>query len=148
GKIEYVNKRLLDYFGTRLSEIIGPGWIERVHPDDVPETVRAFNNALQTETSYRALHRLRRADGQFRWHRALGEPLRDREGRIIQWYGIAIDIDEAKKAEEQLRRSEGYLAEAQRISHTGSWAWAPAAWKLLYWSEECYRIWGFDPAQG
>ena len=57
--------------------------------------------------------RLRRADGEFRWYRVRGEPLRDREGRIIQWYGLSVDIDEAKKAEDRLRRSESYLAEAQ-----------------------------------
>jgi PAS domain S-box-containing protein len=44
-----------------------------------------------------------------------------------------------------LRRSEGYLAEAQRLSHTGSWAWTPATGKIRYWSEECCRVLGFDP---
>ena len=76
------------------------------------------------------------------------EPLRDHEGHIIQWYGFSIDIDEAKKAEEQLRRSEANLAEAQKLSRTGSWALSPSTTKIFYWSEECYRIWGFDPAQG
>jgi C4-dicarboxylate-specific signal transduction histidine kinase len=52
-------------------------------------------------------------DGQYRWHHARGEPLRDREGQIVQWYGLTVDIDERKKAEEGLRRSESYLAEAQ-----------------------------------
>ena len=47
------------------------------------------------------------------------EPLRDQQGRIVQWYGVSVDIDEAKKAEERLRRSETYLAEAQRLSHSG-----------------------------
>jgi C4-dicarboxylate-specific signal transduction histidine kinase len=55
--------------------------------------------------------RLRRADGEFRWYHVRGEPLRDRQGRIIQWY--SLDIDEAKKAEDRLRRSEANLAEAQ-----------------------------------
>jgi PAS domain-containing protein len=64
--------------------------------------------------------------------------MRDREGRIIQWYGLTIDVDEAKKAEERLRRSEAYLAEAQRISHTGSYAFSLVTRRLIYWSEECY----------
>jgi C4-dicarboxylate-specific signal transduction histidine kinase len=59
------------------------------------------------------VHRLRRANGQYRWHHARAEPLRDKEQRIIQWYGLSVDIDERKKAEERLRRSESYLAEAQ-----------------------------------
>ena len=90
--------------------------------------------------------RLRRADGEFRWHHTRGEPLRDRQGRIIQWYGLSVDIDERKKAEDRLRRSEAYLAEAQKLSHTGVASYNETA--ILYGSEETYRIWGFDPAQG
>jgi PAS domain S-box-containing protein len=59
--------------------------------------------------------------------------------------GIAI---ERKLTQEQLQRSEAYLAEAQRLSHTGSWAWAPGTGELTYWSEECYRVLGFDPHGG
>jgi PAS domain S-box-containing protein len=59
--------------------------------------------------------------------------------------GVAI---ERKVIYDKLQRSEAHLAEAQRLSHTGSWALNPATRRILYWSEECYRIWGFDPAQG
>src|SRR5260221_3168036 len=90
--------------------------------------------------------RLRRADGGFRWHDARCEPLRDRRGNIIQWYGLCFDIDEGKKAEDLLRRSEAHLAEAQRLSHTGAVAYNGTA--ILFASEETYHIWGFDPAQG
>src|SRR5260221_5817842 len=90
--------------------------------------------------------RLRRADGEFRWHDARCEPLRDRRGNIIQWYGLCFDIDEGKKAEDLLRRSEAHLAEAQRLSHTGAVAYNGTA--ILFASEETYHIWGFDPAQG
>jgi hypothetical protein len=55
---------------------------------------------------------------------------------------------EIEEREAKIRRSEANLAEAQRLSKTGSWAIDPAMTKILYWSEECYRIWGFDPAQG
>ncbi len=58
------------------------------------------------------------------------------------------DITERKNAEDRLQRSEAYLAEAQRLSHTGSWAWAPAAGEIRYWSEECYRVLGFDSRGG
>jgi len=55
---------------------------------------------------------------------------------------------ERKRAEEALRRSEAYLAEAQRLTHTGSWAYNPVTGRTVYWSEEMFRIWGFDPQQG
>jgi C4-dicarboxylate-specific signal transduction histidine kinase len=73
--------------------------------------------------------RLRRADGEFRWHHARCEPLRDREGRIVQWYGLSIDIDERKRAEqalreehERLRQLESDLAHMNRLSIMGELA--------------------------
>jgi PAS domain S-box-containing protein len=116
-----------------------------VHPDDLPETANAFHHSIQTGASYQAVHRLRRADGEFRWHHARGEPLRDGQGRVIQWYGLTIDIDEGKRAEDRLRRSEAYLAEAQRLSHTGSFGWTPSTGEL-HWSDETFRILGYDPS--
>jgi len=58
------------------------------------------------------------------------------------------DITERKRAEQALQRSEAYLAEAQRLSHTGSWAFRESSKTAAYWSEENFRIWGFDPQQG
>jgi PAS domain S-box-containing protein len=148
GEPTYVNQRALDYSGMRLEEFKHGGWEAFIHPADFPATMKAFNHAIETGTPYETVHRLRRRDGEYRWHQARGDPLRDRDGLIIQWYGVAVDIDDAKKAEDRLRRSEAYLSEAQRISHTGSYAYSPVTRQLLYWSEECYRIWGFDPVQG
>ena len=120
GELTQINQRVLDYCGMRFEDFKHRGWETFLHPDDFPETAKAFSHALQTGTSYQAVHRLRRADGEYRWHHTRGEPLRDRQGSIIQWYGLSVDIDEAKKAEDRLRRSEAHLAEAQRLSHTGT----------------------------
>ncbi|MFM0062434.1 PAS domain S-box protein [Paraburkholderia aspalathi] len=64
--------------------------------------------------------------------------------------GVAfvVDMTERKRAEAELWRSRQYLAEAQKVSHTGSWAWSPGSNAILYWSDECYRIMGHDPAKG
>ena len=64
---------------------------------------------------------------------------------ITHLAGVAI---QRRLAETALRESEAYLAEAQRLSHTGSWAWAPATGEIRYWSEETYRVLGFDPEAG
>ena len=64
-----------------------------------------------------------------------------------QGVAFVLDLTERKRAEEALRRSEAYLAEAQRLSHTGTSVYN-ATGTVLYWSEESYRIWGFDPLQG
>src|SRR5260370_35574276 len=66
----------------------------------------------------------------------------------LQFVGAITDITEGKQAEDVLRRSEAYLSEAQRLSHTGSWACIPATGRHTYWSEEAFRIYGFDPAGG
>ena len=64
--------------------------------------------------------------------------------------GVAfiVDMTERKRAEAELQRSRQYLAEAQKVSHTGSWAWSPVSNAILYWSDECYRVHGLDPANG
>jgi PAS domain S-box-containing protein len=147
GEPTHVSQRLLDYSGMRLEDFKHRGWEAFLHPADFPHTAGAFSRAIRTGTSYQSVHRLRRAaDGEYRWHQARGEPLRDRDGRIVQWYGLSVDIDEGKKAEDRLRRSEAYLAEAQRLSHTGSAVYNETA--IHYWSGETYRIWGFDPLRG
>src|SRR5712675_1018162 len=61
---------------------------------------------------------------------------------------FALDLTERKRAEEALRRGEAWLAQAQRLSHTGTWVSDGTTRAILYWSEKCYRIWGFDQAQG
>jgi PAS domain S-box-containing protein len=146
GEPTHVNKRMLDYSGMSFEEFGHRGWEAFVHPADYPETAEAFWHAIQNGTPYQGAMRLRRADGEFRWHHARSEPLCDRQGRIIQWYGLCVDIDERKKAEDQLRRSEVYLAEAQKLSHSGTAAYNETA--IFYWSDENYRIFGFDPREG
>ena len=146
GKMSYVNQRILDYISAPFEETIGSGWEAFIHPDDRPETAKVFRQAIETVTSYEIVHRLRRSDGAYRWHHTRAEPMRDRQGNVIQWYGLSVDIDEAKRAEDRLRRSEAILAAAQRLSHSGASAYNGSA--SLYWSEGAYRIWGFDPAQG
>ena len=145
GEPTHINQRMLDYSGMRFEDFKHRGWEAFVHPADYPETAKAFYHAIQTGTSYEGVMRLRRADGEFRWHHARCEPLRDRQGRIIQWYGLSVDIEERKQAEDRLRRSEAYLAEAQRLSHTGSFGWTPSTGEL-HWSDETFRILEYDPS--
>jgi PAS domain S-box-containing protein len=101
GEVTYLNQRLLDYFWIRFED---RKWdLKVLHPDDISETERALNHAFQTGESFERVHRLRRADGEYRWHRVRAEPQRDPEGQIVQWYGLSVDIDERKRSEERLR---------------------------------------------
>ena len=86
--------------------------------------------------------------GTIKHIRALGHPVLNDEGELIEVVGTDIDVTERKQAEEALRRNQAYLAEAQRLSHTGSFACNPGTGKTLYWSEELFRIFGLDPRRG
>jgi PAS domain S-box-containing protein len=106
GEVTYINQRILDYVGIRFEGFRNRGWEACLHPDDLPETERAFDQAIKTGTSHEALHRVRRSDSEYRWHHARAEPLRDPQGRIVQWYGLSVDVDEGMRAQEALRESE------------------------------------------
>ena len=92
--------------------------------------------------------RYRHKDGSTVWMHVSATSIRDAEHRFMGSFAMLTDITERKRAEEALRRSEAYLAEGQRLSHTGSWAWSPVTLQTLYWSEEMFRIYGFDPQEG
>src|SRR5207248_8319122 len=66
---------------------------------------------------------------------------------LVEYVGTLMDVTERRRTEEILRRSEAYLSEAQRLSHTGSWAMIPATGDITYWSEEAFRLQGFNPAE-
>src|ERR1700741_2141972 len=87
--------------------------------------------------------RFLRGNGENSWHLVRGVPLRDEAGNIVKWYGVVTDIEDRKRAEEALRRREAYLAEAQRLSHTGSFGWKPDTGEIV-WSDETYRIFEYD----
>src|SRR5258708_32121840 len=106
--------------GAPYEDFKNRGWQRFVHPDDLPETLKAFQHAIEAGTSYETVHRVRRADGEFRWHHTRGEPMRDLEGRIIQWYGLTIDAVEANKSEMLLRICESILRAEKRYSPTGA----------------------------
>jgi PAS domain S-box-containing protein len=106
GDIGYVNKRVLEYLGATLGEIIGRGWVEKVHPDDVAFKTNTWVANLESGTAHDAVCRFRGVDGQYRWFAVRGEPLRGGDGRVLNWYGVLIDIDDRRKADEALRESE------------------------------------------
>jgi PAS domain S-box-containing protein len=148
GYCDFLNQPWLSYFNLSLQEAQGAGWATLLHPDDAAHHLESWQKSVSTGMPFETEARFRSPDGEYRWFLTRANPLRDKTGRIVKWYGTNIDIDNLKRTEGRLRQSEANLAEAQRLSHTGSWALSPATTKILYWSEECYRIWGFDPVQG
>jgi PAS domain S-box-containing protein len=148
GYCDFLNQPWLTYFNLSLQDAQGAGWATLLHPDDAAHHLESWQKSVSTGIPFETEARFRRLDGEYRWFLTRANPLRDKTGRIVKWYGTNIDIENLKRTERRLRQSEANLAEAQRLSHTGSWALSPATTNILYWSEECYRIWGFDPVQG
>jgi PAS domain S-box-containing protein len=144
GVVDFVNRRWIDYTGMTLEQAVGSGWNRMVHPDDLERVLTTWRKLVAEGKSREIECRLRRSDGEYRWFLSRVRPLVGRSGHILGWYGIDTDIHDLKAAEETLRRSEGYLAEAQRLSHTGSWARDAATDEMKYASEEFYRVLGFD----
>jgi PAS domain-containing protein len=91
----------------------GEVWIS-VHPDDIEASNREWRSCLAAGTPFQREQRFRRADGVYRWHLVRRVPRRNDEGDLVNWYGVAFDIEEQKRAEDALRRSEAYLAKAER----------------------------------
>lgn len=144
GRLDFISQGLLDYFGEVATESLGQEPGLHVHPDEAFVFQSQWRQKMAEGKSFELEIRLRRFDGEFRWFLCMASPLFDRDGKIAGWYGNNIDIHERKQAEEKLRESEAYLAEAQRLSRTASWAWSPTTNKLRYWSEENYRLTGLD----
>ncbi len=120
--------------------------IQRIHPQDRALAQQVIDRASQTGTYFEQEYRLLTPDGRLKHVHAIAHALQDASGNR-EFVGAVTDITERKTAEEALRSSEAYLAEAQRLSHTGSWAWTPDT-DVRHWSEESYRVLGFDPRDG
>src|SRR5260221_3455523 len=145
GSLDFLSRGWLEYGGLPQTDFLDWRWTASIHPADVEGFVDKWRSALASGDPFVAESRVRRADGEYRWFLQRNVPLRDETGKIVKWYGTGIDIEERKAAEEALRSSEAYLAEAQRLSQTGSWAWNPATNKNAYQSEEFMRVLGYDP---
>jgi PAS domain S-box-containing protein len=144
GWTDFLNKRWLDFTGLTHSEAEGLGWRVVYHPDDVDQIVEARRRGMASGRPWESEGRIRSADGQYRWFLNRAAPLRDEHGNIVKWYGSNTDIEDRKLAENALRRSEAYLAEAQRLSLTGSFGWSIDSGEIR-WSAEAFRIFERDP---
>jgi PAS domain S-box-containing protein len=143
---DFVNAAWKQYTGLSDEAALGTEWSVVAHPDHIATGEKMWRDAFATGEPWHTEERVRRADGQYRWFAIDRVAARDENGRITKWYGTAYDIEDRKRAEQALRRSEAYLAEAQRLSHCGVTAYKGTT--VFYGSEEIYRIWGFDPAKG
>jgi PAS domain S-box-containing protein len=142
GIPDFLNQPALDYTGLTLDQT-ETSWPRAFHPEDTNGMLQKWSAIRASGMPGELEARLRRCDGEYRWFLFRAVPLRDELGNIVKWYGSSTDIEDRKRAEEELRRSESKLVEAQRVSQTGSFFWNISTGEGVG-SEEFFRILGYD----
>jgi len=141
GKLDWLNDRVSDYSGLPLDELVGSGWTSIVHPDDLPAAAERWAAALADGDVYTTEFRLRRADGDYRWHLARAVAIRDDDGDILRWVGTNTDIEQQKtdQAESTADRNRLWtLSQDLMLVCTTEGiitAVNPSAGRLLGWAE-------------
>ena len=107
GTLDYINQRGLDYFRQSSGELLAAGWLAVVHPADAPGAIERWRHSLQTGEPYEVEFRLAQGgSGQYSWHLGRAAAIRDQSGAIVRWIGTNTDIQDRKKAEEDLQEAK------------------------------------------
>jgi len=147
GTPEFVNRVWLEFSGQSLDFVRShpEAWMSAVHPEDRETAARSFWNGVRLGQGFAFETRsLRAKDGTYRWHLQEAVVLRDAEGKVLKFVGTTTDIDDQKRAEEELQRKDGLLADGQRLSLTGSFSWRLDSGEFAF-SGEARRIFEFLP---
>jgi len=146
GSVQQVNQAVMDYTGLSLEDVQQADYRDRViHPEDFKRVRAGRAASLRRAAPFSTEQRVLGTDGQYRWFLVRYKPLLDEQGHIVRWYVAAFDIEDRKRAEVQVEQAYLRLAEAQRLSKTGSFITDLLADKHN-WSEETFRIFEFDPS--
>ncbi len=143
NRVLRANREFTNLFGFTVEEALGRNISELIVPDGAWDESELLRAALGRGERVNAELIRKRKDGKRLVVSFVAAPVQV-DGGSPEIYGIYRDISERKKAEEALRRSEAYLAEGQRLSHTGSWARCVSTGEI-YFSQESFRIFGLDP---
>ena len=114
GFCDYQSRQWESYTGIPVSDHIGDGWNDLLHPEDRPRAYAAWRKAVDGGAPYDLEYRVRRHDGEYEWFKVIGRPIHDEEGRIARWFGVAANIHELKQTEEKLTAAKAVAEEASR----------------------------------
>ncbi len=105
GYCDYQSRQWVDYTGIPVSEHYGDGWNKLLHPDDRSRALASWRAAVHYDEPYQLEYRVRRFDGVYEWFRVIGSPIRDDEsGKIVRWFGVAMNIEALKQGETDLQK--------------------------------------------
>lgn len=147
GRVFHYNARFYEYTGLSQEQAHGFGWNSVVHPDDLPNVSAEVERCLPAGTPFEYEMRIRRIDGEYRWHVNRAVPQRDERGKITRWYGTSTDIHESRVLRDRLQDSATFLSQAQRIARLGSYEYDVSR-NLGRWSENLFEIFGLKPREG
>ena len=122
GKLETVNRQVLEYFGRSLEWLKNWGTNDAVHPEDLPRILELYKRATAAGIPFNYELRLRRFDGEYRWFDNRGVPIRDDSGRIVRWYVLLTDIEDRIRALARLEQMQSDFAHMNRVSMMGELA--------------------------
>jgi PAS domain S-box-containing protein len=122
GMVDFFNQHFLDFVGLPHEEVAGQGFYRMFHPDDLDLMASTWNRITATRQAEEVDGRIKRFDGEYRWFTLRQSPLLDSQGNVVKWYGIVLDIEDRKRAEDELRRSEADLAHMSRVTTLGELA--------------------------
>jgi PAS domain S-box-containing protein len=97
GALDFIGARLAEYIGVAdIGTYLGWGWVDVLHPEDVPGTLAAWDGARRTGSDLDFEYRLRRHDGTYSWHLVRAIPMRDASGRVVKWFGSTVDVHDRR----------------------------------------------------
>jgi len=136
GSVDFLNRNWLEYTGLPAEGVLGWGWKIAFHPDDRDRVERRWREIAQSRALGELEVRLRRHDGVFRWFLLRASAYRDSEGNVLGCLATYTDIEDRKRAEEELRLNAARLEQAEGLTRAASFEWNATTDELV-WSKEC-----------
>ncbi len=130
GRCEFVNRPWVEFTGVFADRQLGDGWVQVLHPDDRQRAFAAWRAAVEGRESYDVEYRVRRHDGAYAWFKVQGRPIHDAAGRIVRWFGTALNVDDLKRAQAAVVEREERYRLVGRATNDVIWDWDLRAGRL------------------
>jgi PAS domain S-box-containing protein len=121
GACDYFSTQWTQHTGVSETDLLGWQWLKVLHPDDRVPTRQFWTDSVAGRGPYDVEYRVRRSDGEYRWFKTRGAPIRDAEGKVFKWFGTCTDITASKLLEKELRQVNARLDLAVRGSNIALW---------------------------
>jgi two-component system, sensor histidine kinase and response regulator len=146
GSCDYFSTQWTEYTGVPEDELLGWRWLQTLHPEDREPTRQWWLESVAGHRPYDVEYRIRRRDGEYRWFKTRGVPIRDDAHRTVKWFGTCTDIDDQKRLEAEVREGRERLRAALSASGTGTFRWDIRS-GYVNWDENLERLFGLSSGQ-